>query len=415
MRVSNKLTTAMRSVKTRREKGIMGSMMLISLILIMVSLLSLSIDYSHLVAVRAQLRNAADAAALAGAQQLWTNPDSCGSYAYNVCQQNLADGLYLTNENSVVTVNTQTVPPSGANLGTVTVTINMLLKDLVSPIFGRFTDHVQVIAVAGAAGDVKQTYENILFPIAVSKDQTPGTGSTSNNGNAVANNSNGNGGGNGGGNSGNAGGNGGGNGNGAGTGGSGTSGNGKSPDPGTTLSMKSLIDAINGDKSFTIYLNNQQFKNAAFTSFTDHPTNSNWVTDAIAQCLGVSGNHYDPVTIPSVEIGVDNIYLNNGMIDQRKLGEDPFYSKMLEEGRNLVLPVIEGAPAYNQNRRCIGFIVVHPVAIHKTQGTGNVESIDVIIKDAAVPGISGTILSSGDPAWDSAYAKVKPHTVKLLL
>jgi Flp pilus assembly protein TadG len=352
-----------------RERGLLGSMMLIPLILIVMSLVSLGVDYSRLVSVRAQLRNAADAAALGGAMQLFKNPSTCDQYAIALAQQNLAENVSLDDNHSQVTVTSKTVPPSGNNLGTVTVDISMNMQDVLSPIFNRYMDAVHVTSVAGGHQSiVTQPYEDILFPLAVSLDSKPGQNSK-----GPGNNNNNN----------------------------------------NVGSGKSLLDAINGDKMFTIYLNSQQYKNGAFTSFTEKNTNANWIEDAIAKCLDITGKSFDDVTIPSVQIGVDDIYLANGILGEKQLAGDPFYSQ-LTDGRVLILPVINGDPAYNQSRLCIGMVAVKVLAVSKDSKNGVVETLTVQIVDQAIPGVSGTLDTTGNAIWDNAIAKTEPKMIRLL-
>lgn len=347
-----------------RRKGILGSMMLIALILIISSVMALGVDYSHLVASRAQLRNAADAAALGGAMQLFTNPSSCEQYAKLIANENLADGVRLNDENSRVDVSAVAVPPVGTNLGTVTVTIKLTLNHLLSPLFGRYLDNVKVVSVAGWAGQVTQPYEDVMFPLAVSLDRRPGADIKPGNNNNVG-------------------------------------------------SGRSLLDAIKGDKIFTIYINSQKYKNGAFTSFTEKNTNANWLNDAIAKCLDIQTSKNDDVTIPSVKVTVDNIYLANGVMGQKALASDPQYSA-LTDGRTLILPVIDGDPAYNQSRLCIGMVAVQVLSVTKNEGNGVVEKLVVKIVDTAIPGVCGTLNSTGNPEWDWAIKQTLPKTVKLL-
>lgn len=332
-------------------------MMLVLMVLAALTIISLGLDFSHVVAVRAQLRNAADAAALAGAQQLFSDPSTCKQYALWVAQKNIADGLNVKNTPNVIDVNATTVPPVGANMGTVTVDITMTLKDIISPIFGRMLDNVHVVAVAGAAGKVVTTYKNTVFPLAVSLDEVPSAQ------------------------------------------GKGTAG-------------PSLLQAIeDGSNALTIYVNSQSYKNGAFTSFTDKQTNANWLNNAIDQALGIPPKQ--SVEIPPVSIGED-IYLNNGNVGQQRLASDPEFSQLTAPDRVIVLPVMSGKPAYNQTRRCIGFVAVHVDAVNKPHGNGIVESLHVQLRKIAIPGVTGTLPSTGIEEWDTALYEIDPSTIKLL-
>ncbi len=341
-----------------RKRGLLGSMILIALLLIITSVMSLGVDYAHLAASRTQIRNAADAAALGGAMQLYKDPSTCEAYAKTLAEHNIADGIKLKNFSDQVIVTATTQAPTTTDLGKVTVTIDVLLDDLISPIFGRFSDRIHCVSVAGGTGTVVRSFEDVLFPLAVSIDFKP---------------------------------------------------SGVKGEPSTG----SLADAINGSKLLTIYINSQKYKNGAWTSFSTKNTNANWITDAIAKCLGIQSSKYSDVIIPSVHIGVDDIFLNNGVAGQKDLADDPFYSK-LTDGRTLILPVISGDPALNQSRLCIGMVAVKVLAVTKNDKNGVVETLVVQIMDTAIPGIAGTITATGNPQWDTALGEATPAVVKLL-
>lgn len=339
--------------------------MMASLIVIVTSVTCLGIDYSHLVAVRTQLRNAADAAALAGAEQLLKAPDTCVAHAEKVAALNLADGQNLQDSGDTISVVAEMTPPTTTHVGKVTVTIEMVAKNLIAPMFAREKDKIRVVAVAGGAGQIVKTFQNIAFPLAVSLDALPYTITTKEQGKAKE-----------------------------------------------TAGGISLLEAINGDnKVFSICINSQTYKNGAFTSMTTKDANANWLKDAIAQGLGLEGDKYDPVTIPSAAIG-DDIFLTNGVAGQKQLADDPFAS-LLMDGRTFVMPVISGDPAFNQTRKVIGFVTVVFEGITKNQA-GQVLTLTARLVDAAVPGLPGSLATTGVSAWDAAIAKVEPQTVKLL-
>ena len=65
----------------RNEKGALAICLFLGVLLAIFMICSMGVDFSHLVSLRAQLRNAADAAALGGAADLSTNPDNCNQDA----------------------------------------------------------------------------------------------------------------------------------------------------------------------------------------------------------------------------------------------------------------------------------------------------------------------------------------------
>jgi hypothetical protein len=336
---------------SRRRRGLLGTLLLLPCILMLFIIIALGVDFSHLCSIRSQCQNAADAAAYAGACKLFSSPDLCDSYALSLASANLVEGRQLYNVPGEISVVSQTVRPEGNNLGTVTVTIDFRARDMIFPLCQRYLDRIKVVAVAGAAGSLKKTYINSLFPIAVSLDAVPSKGN-------------------------------------------------------------SLLNSGGVGHSFTMDFNSQKYKNAGFTSFTVKNNGANWLTDAIAQCLGITGDKYDPVTIPSVAIG-DDIFLNNGIDGQKRLGDDPFFSKLCAVDRVIVLPVISGEPAYNKSRECIGFVALHVSSVEKGQN-GVVLDMTCEIVGTSVPGMSGTIPPTGDGSWDTIITQVDPKVVKML-
>lgn len=382
-RLNNSRLTVMlmKNRSGRNKKGILGSTMLVAFILIMMCLMCLGVDYSHLVSTRTQLRNAADAAAMAGAYMLYEDPSQCDEHAIQVAEQCVADGLKLQNVDGVVAVTVNTTAPNGGQWGRVEVTIDYTMDEIIGPMFNRFDDHIIVRAVAGGTGRVVRPYEGIEFPLAISLNATPGNGP---------------------GNGGNAG-----NGKGGGKQGNG---NGNNENAGAGIS---LLDAINGEnKTFHIYINSQQYKNGAFTSLTVKNANANWLSSAIAQSLDIQDKRYEHVTIPAAGIG-DEIYVTNGLQGQKQLADEPFFSK-LTDGRIIVLPVFSGDPAYVQTMTVIGFVTVKIRGVTTNGKKGEVETLTAELVDAAIPGISGNVASTGNQNWDQALAQVNPKVYKML-
>lgn len=337
----------------RAEGGFLGSCIYVAGVLIVFLLCSLGTDISHLVAVRAQMRNAADAAALAGAADLFKNHNDCHRHALAVAEINVADGYPVSNKSESVTVTTAVVPPVGNDLGTVTVNVKMILNNLVTPVFGRMLDTLDVTAVAGGAGKLVEVPENILFPFAPSIDTLP------------------------------------------------------SPDKGADPTP--LMNRKVGD-IHQFYINSQQVKNGGFTSFTEKNTNAQWVREAISQSLGITPSQ--PGFIPPVKVG-DDIYMSNGVLGEKTLADDPYLSKLCEPDRTIWLPIIKGDPPYNQTRKCIGFMAVKVLNVTTNQ-PGIVETLTVRIQSSLVDGTGGKIPSTGNGQIDTALNNFAPGVVKLL-
>lgn len=384
-------------------------MFLVVSILICLTLVALAVDVGHLVAVRAQMRNAADSAAVGAAYQFYKDPtgNSCDKYARTILDDNFIDGTILKDGENV-TVQTAMTPNTVDSLGTVSVDITMNSNNLVSPLFYRFMDSMHVHAKAGGAGYITRPNRNVLFPIAVSLDAVPGDANNNTAANGTGGSNNGNGGSNGNGASSGSGGSG---------GSVGSNGNGANSFTGT-----SLLEAIQNDKLFTLYFNNTSMNNCAYTSFTNPTTSGNWVKDAIAQQLGVTGPQYQHVEIPSVEIG-EKIYLNNGNFAQHELVDGQFGEKLLQT--EVVLPVVTGTGTlnnsetglgpYNNSKDWIlaGFIGLEIISIDKSK---NCLALTGRIKSMTIPGVSSTIFPpvTNNPTFTAALQKVDPKGVKLL-
>lgn len=152
------------------------------------------------------------------------------------------------------------------------------------------------------------------------------------------------------------------------------------PDGGSPLSEHKVGDVVTFD------INSQRRKNAAFTSFTESTANARYISEAISQILGLS--EVEPGFIPSVSIG-DYINLNNGVVGQSELARGEVRDRFLSLDYPLILPVIEGDPAYTRSRPIIGFIAFRPSSVSFGNKNGYVEGITGQIVGAQVRGISG--------------------------
>lgn len=336
--------------RLRSQKGILGCYMNSALVLIALSLGTLAVDLGHIASVRHEMQNAVDAAALSGAQDLSSDPSACERHAITVCRQNLADGLAVANEsadmNVVVTVN-----PSTATVpGTVRVTAVRNSENILAKIFGNMATNITVTALAGGTGTVVETNGDMLFPLAVSMDEAR-----------------------------------------------------------RDLNIRPLNELHVGD-TFDIYINSQQFKNAAFTSFSDPNTNANWIKNAIAQSLNLDPK--EQVSIPPVAVG-DEINIVNGVIGEKTLADDPYYAALYNKG-TIFLPVIEGGAPFTQTRTVVGFIGVHVNTVSVNLKGGVVEKISVTIMKPISTGTDGILPSTYNTQTDAALNEMSLLVCKLL-
>jgi len=336
----------------RSQSGSMMAVMFAMMVIIGLGLGALAVDFSHMLAVRGELQNAVDAAALAGAQDLAQNSDQCESDALAVAAINKADGRAVSNNsaNTAITVLVSQAGPSDP--GTVEVTAQMRVNHLLASIFGRSSDVVSVTGTAGGTATNKTINGNQAFPLAVSIDAVPRDNNVD----------------------------------------------------GTPLYARGI------GQSISFYINSQQVKNAAFTSFTQSSANANYINKAIDQALGL----VDPVAgfIPSMNVG-DYINLSNGVIGQKRLAQGADLNALLAQPL-LILPVISGDPSYSQSRPILGWIGVKLTGVTVDQKGGVVETITGTLIKTMVKGESGPTGTTGNPVYDAAIQELSVGSVKLV-
>ncbi len=152
----------------------MGALLIAALILCSLAIGALAVDFSHMDAVRSELQNAVDAAALAGASDLVNNPDQAETHAIEVAAANTADGRPLTNDGAGTTVSVQVTPSTGSDPGEVEVSASITVEHLLAKIFGRNSDTLTARSTAGGGNSIVSLSGNQAFPLAVSIDAVPG-------------------------------------------------------------------------------------------------------------------------------------------------------------------------------------------------------------------------------------------------
>jgi Flp pilus assembly protein TadG len=174
----NKSSNQMHNKKItyRNQRGSLGTMLFLCVLLFIMGLGAFGIDIGHVAAIRHQLQNAVDAAAIAGAMDLSTDPTLCESDAIAVAKENRADNCSVLDGAGPMDVKVAVKPCTPTAYGTVTVTASMRINHLFAPIFGGFSSELSATAVAGAAGKLTGMYGNGAFPMAVSMDSLEGLG-----------------------------------------------------------------------------------------------------------------------------------------------------------------------------------------------------------------------------------------------
>jgi hypothetical protein len=250
---------------TRNKKGLLGPIYLLLIVLAICLLGAIALDYSHCVEVKAELQNATDAGALAGAAHLSFDIDNASPQAYKFTAANFADGRAVSNDSPGTQVTVEVQPPTAEEKGRVTVSATMQVSHFLARMFGRYSDQITVRSVAGTQGFLWRLAGNQAFPLAVSLNAIPSAKDFK----------------------------------------------------GAALNTKQIGDDI--------YIGAQGAKNGTFTSLTHKSANARFIGDAIDQSIGFA----TPVDgfIPSVKVGED-IYLDNGMSGQMKLAKEPYVSAM---------------------------------------------------------------------------------------
>jgi Flp pilus assembly protein TadG len=310
-----------RKVTSRNQTGAVSLVIPLLLLFIAILAATFSFDYAHGLLVREQLQNATDAGALAGAYELTktvladTDKANADLYARQVLAKNSADSaaVQATSGTTVtVEVNSSTSPR------TVTVTVTKLVGNMFARLIGANTMPVSATSTATVVKYIKKVKPNQLYPLAVSLDTIPSSGAQD--GEALSN----------------------------------------------------LIGG-NRKKTFTIVLNPQKSKNAA------------WLDDWVG------------TQNPDITIGQTTADLSNGV--QASL------VKNLQPGDTLKVPLVLGDPPYNKSHVIVGVIGFRITRINFPQEIeGTLLDPFVIEGTPGQPAVSGlgkneiTFLDENSPA-----------------
>lgn len=330
---------------TRSKTGQLSVLVLVLLIAALIALGSLGVDIAHIVCTTEELQTAVDAGALAGGPHLSaTDKTQAIAEALAITASNKADGSIVSNDvpgTNVTVVTTDATTNSG---GTITVSAQKRINHLFAKIFGRRTDIVFASATAGGMGDVTQVPSGTAFPIAISIDAATQVGGA----------------------------------------------------------QAPLMNCQPG-QIFTLYFDNKDDRNAAFTSFTAGSANVQYFKQAMSEALGLT--HSNPAVIPSISVG-SVINLNNGEGGYQAMSHE-FYANIMAKPY-VLLPLIQGPPPLNQSAAVIGFVALKITGISKQNG---VASMSGIIVKPAVLGRSGDAPTG---TYTQALKNLSPSTVRLI-
>ncbi|MBX9688207.1 MAG: hypothetical protein K2X27_15975, partial [Candidatus Obscuribacterales bacterium] len=286
-----------------RQRGQLGPLLIILTVIIGMVSAALAIDFSHMSTVRTELQNATDAAALAGAQDLWFDKSKCAPDALALAAMNYADGRAVANGTQGLHVDVTVTNPQPNIPGKVQVDAYIDVHHMFAPFFEHWTDRIEVSSTAGTQGKLWRLAAGQAFPMAVSLDAVP----TDHKGNILG---------------------------------------------------PALKELRPGD-TVTFYIGSQSMKNATFTTLTSKSANADAIDTMIDKLLG--NDTKKDISIPSVAKGED-IYLNNGVMGLKDLAKEPRLSALKAE-EFLILPIINGDPAYNQTAKVVGFTALQVTKI----------------------------------------------------
>jgi Flp pilus assembly protein TadG len=337
---------------TRSSKGILGMLLMSTGIMITLMLGIVALDVAHIISVTTELQNATDAAALAGARDIDISDELAEQHALEVAAENQVDGRQLSNDVPGRSVLVKVRPTSRSSPGLVQVMSSVTVYHLLAPLLGRKADIVSANSVAGPSGTINGLKANQTFPIAVSIDAIPRNGSSEE----------------------------------------------------KSLNRLRLTDTL------TLYIDAQDAKNAAFTSFAEEPYEYDHLRNVIDQALGVPSSDAEP--IPPVRIG-DKLRLSDGIVGQRHLMGSAQYNALLSQPM-AIFPVIDGYPQQHNEAAVVGFIGARIVSATIDYERNVVDTLKIKIIKNAPPVKSGEIRATGDEINDSALNALSPGALKLL-
>lgn len=275
-----------------RDSGQCSSTLMLLLIFVSILVGSFTVDTVHLLLVREQLQRATDAAAIAGAETLFTKPDQADSAARNMLSLHIVDGAKVCDAGDR-SIQIYTEVPQEGGFGTVEVKASILVHHLSKFLLFLHPTEVTVRSVAGGEGVLSTLHADQAFPIAVSISCTPEVKGI------------------------------------------------KQP----PLNARKVGDEV------SLLFGATGAKNAAFTGLHQLASKDE-IRMRIRKVLGL---HHDPnYHVDAVTVG-DTINLINGTLGRDLLTNNQIETALLEH-TGIVVPLIDDDPSYNQQARVVGFM-----------------------------------------------------------
>jgi hypothetical protein len=191
--------------------------------------------------------------------------------------------------------------------------------------------------------------------------------------------------------------------------------------PNTGFPLIVSVDTTNGNSkplyklglgdSFDIYINSQQYKNAAWTSFLNKNTNADWLKNAMQMGLGLSPMQSGVFT--GIDVGQE-ASMGNGVMAQKALAGGSELNALIDPDAQFVIPVMTGDPPYNQSRTVVGFVTIKVTGVEINKSGGEVEVLHAKLVKGVVKGTGGLPEVSGKTPIDSALKELSPGTTQLV-
>jgi Flp pilus assembly protein TadG len=311
------------------------------------------LSFNRAMLTRSELQNAADAAAIAAAQDLAIDPEHADKSGLKVAALNFADGQRLAKKSKDVKINVDVINSDGTYPGWVRVDI---AKSVSNPFNGLAgippTTTVRASALSGVEGNVVTCFEDQLFPLAVSIDAIPMERS---------------------------------------------------------LAAMPLNNSHLGD-SVLLLTNAQQTRNATFTSFFKHPSDCDYIENALDETLGIKPRQTD--SIPQVSLG-QTINLNNSALGTHHMAGGDQAAGLMRHPV-LTLPVIEGNPQQSDSAKVIGFISMRVQGFTLTASGHELDTLRGTLIKGSLRGQTGALPSARTEMNDAALKELTAGKMKLL-
>lgn len=337
----------------RSKEGVLGTPMLCVGVLVALVIGASCIALAHVSLVRTQLQDAADAAALSGAANLWSAPDQVESAALKIARANFVDGQRVHSGSPGTEIRVVSFPGDDAHPGWIKVQASRRVEFMCGGLCGLPKSSViSTSALSGTAGRVTTVNKDQLFPLALSIDAKPMD---------------------------------------------------------RTIAERPLSAHCLGD-SIALLTNAQQTRNVSFTTFF-HPANdAEYLRASLQQALGLK--QIGAGFVPKVTVG-DTIYLNNSASGTHflALGDQ---GGALSRHPVITMPVIKGNPQYEERATVIGFVSARVEGFTLNPAGQELNSLNVRLVKGLVRGSTKPLPGSDDTAVDDALAELSTGIVKLL-